>query len=219
MFKKKILITLFMALVLAMTFGSAQVASAEHPFYPGSIGAPAEYWSPEAIEYNMNVLKHTSLAADWEVKTEGNTMYASTTISFANDSLTAQWTTSLNILAFSQALKSQTVTVETTVDTNTITMTGYKGETATISWKNTGDSTGNFVITTYLSNYLTSDTSLINISQAWDTTGQYTLKPVNDTLNTSLNGLPFKYLYMKIAGATGNDKAVDVEIRVVFRKD
>lgn len=94
----------------------------------------------------------------------------------------------------------------------------YADYFATVSFKVVGTNPV-FRINTYLSNFLSTDTTYWNLSQSWDTTGVYTAKPVNDTVLNKIGVLPMRYMYVLVKGLANNREDVRIHFRVVlYRK-
>lgn len=97
----------------------------------------------------------------------------------------------------------------------------YQDYIAKVTFRSTG-TVRNWSVTTYLGEWLKTphDTTYWNISQVWDTTGQYTNKPVSDTVTIKLSGLPSSYLFAKIKGLAGNREDCVLDIAVtLFREE
>lgn len=90
------------------------------------------------------------------------------------------------------------------------------------SWKASG-TVKNFRINAYKTNFNNADTTFWTLVNQWDTTGNYTGKPVIDSVDNALitgtAGLPMRYLAFQVKGLAGNREDVILEIALdVYRK-
>ena len=105
--------------------------------------------------------------------------------------------------------------------TNLFSIANY--DIGSFSWKASG-TVKNFRINVYTTNFNTSDTSYWNMVNQFDTTGNYTAKPVTDTLTNAIlytqgRGLPVRYCGFQVKGLAGNRKDVILEcVAVLYRK-
>jgi hypothetical protein len=140
----------------------------------------------------------------WTVKSYGNATTYSCQITYASDSLATNWLSPIPV-----------------ADAE------FQGEKITLSWRAATGTTKVFNIHAYLSNFLknpgvtAADTTYLNISQSWDTTGNYTAKPVHDTVNAGVSGgASMQWLYIKTKGAANNREDVVLDISVtVYKKE
>ena len=92
--------------------------------------------------------------------------------------------------------------------TSLMTVLPYADYLATLSFYATSAGVRNFQIRTYLTNFNSTDTTFWTLKQAWDTTGIYLSKPINDTVDIKISGMPMYFLGALIDGKAGNRKDV-----------
>lgn len=106
-----------------------------------------------------------------------------------------------------------------TAKTKLINIAGF--DIGTISWKATG-TLANFRINAYKTNFNSSDTAYWTLVNQWDTTGNYTGKPVIDTVDNALitnsKGLPMRYLAFLVKGLAGNREDVELEVTLFYHR-